>query len=77
MTRDELLDKIEDIQYWQESFAGVTFIKAIREVVDLHKPKFYPAGCKDETCCPEFFACENCGCYYPCSTIQAIEKELG
>ena len=38
MTHDELLDKIEDIEYWQEQYAGKTFMKAIRAVVELHKP---------------------------------------
>lgn len=72
MTRDELLDKIEDIQYWQENFAGVFFVKAIREVVDLHKPSPVPEWVPTESE-------EICWCAhkYPCPTIQIIEKGLG
>lgn len=73
MTHDELVDIaiVKDLNKLIRKQ-----MKAINAVFELHEPKFYPAGCKDETCCPEFFACENCGTYYPCPTIQAIEKEL-
>jgi len=68
MTHDKLLDKIESIEYWQEHFANKTFLKALRAVVELHKPN------KNNLC-------EICRWYmnkhkYPCPTIQAIEKEL-
>lgn len=76
MTHDKLLDKIEAIDYWQEHFANRTFLKALRAVVELHKP-----------CEPvsddKFITCETCNYEYhreypyPCKTIQAIEKELG
>lgn len=75
MTHDELLAKIE-------SFNKVTTEgmerKAIRAVVELHKPIQYPIStglvddcgiCRQE---PYYSANEP----YPCSTIQAIEKEL-
>ncbi len=70
MTHDELKDKIEDIEYWQEQYAGKTFIKALRAVVELHKPFDSQRG----------MACLECSNQqdmpYPCPTIQAIEKEL-
>ena len=69
MTHDQLLDRIEDIEYWQEQYAGKTFMKAIRAVVELHKPQ--PDHCP---CCPPVL-CE-CAEVYPCPTIQAIEKAL-
>ena len=79
MTREELIAKIEH-------FRDVPFdplIDAIRAVVELHKPKIITnihSGKK-------YFFCSHCleerGDYmspqevsYPCSTIQAIEKEL-
>ena len=77
MTHDELLAKISNrVDDCLGIYAGAVLGDALRAVVELHRPKFYPAGCEDETCCPEFFACENCGAYYPCSTIQTIEKGL-
>jgi len=71
MTHDELKDKIEDIEYWQEQYAGKTFIKALRAVVELHKPEpLDERGNVCLTCCPDLLT------LYPCPTIQAIEKEL-
>lgn len=61
MTYDELKDKIEDIEYWQEQYAGKTFIKALRAVIELHKPDY-------EMC----MTCEMTD--YPCKTIKCIEK---
>jgi len=71
MIHDELLDKIEDIEYWQEHYAGKTFIKAIRAVVELHKP----LKLNNVTHCPECQYGSAAGTY-PCPTIQVIEKEL-
>ena len=68
MTHDELLDKMEDIEYWQEQYAGKTFIKALRAVVELHEPEEQYHG--------QYQKCWNCDLVYPCPTIQAIEKEL-
>ncbi len=76
MTHDKLLDKIEDIEYWQEQYAGLTFVKALRAVVELHKPV------KDEWI--EYTTCRACRVgdddhyspVYPCPTIEAIEEEL-
>lgn len=62
MTHDELLDLTM-------SDAMLAIRKALRAVVELHKP--------DEYCCP---VCgpvlDICGVEYPCPTIQAIEEQL-
>jgi hypothetical protein len=69
VTHDELLTKITHYNYME---AG-DLIKALRAVVELHKPKYM--GCGEDNCCgPDM--CE-CGDTLPCPTIQAIEKELG
>ena len=78
MTHDELLDKI----YWHWKTATDTefyglggYRTALRAVVELHKP----IQISNEQLCN---ACEewtNEGqkqLFYPCPTIQAIEKEL-
>ena len=55
--------------------------KAFRAVVELHKPKEEDGKlwCKHEVCYNhiEFLERNDCDCFYPCPTIQAIEKELG
>lgn len=73
MTYEELLAKID----WYDPYYCEELQKALLAIMELHKPQFNPPGCEDETCCPAFVSCEDCGAYYPCSTIQAIEKELG
>lgn len=73
MTHDELLAKIE-------SFNKVTTEgmerKAIRAVVQLHKPFM---GNTLELCyeCMQLRKVNDPVVTYPCHTIQAIEKELG
>jgi len=72
MTHDELLAKIE-------SFNKVTTEgmerKALRAVVELHKPELHQND--------NLEGCVQCSSFsyryveYPCPTIQAIEKELG
>ena len=68
MNTDQLKDKIEDIDYWQEQFANKTFMKALLAVLEIHKPEgvycFACAGTYDD-------AQE-----YPCPTVEAIEKAL-
>ena len=82
MTHEELLanisEEIKSAEFEERCNDGgwSAGAKALRAVVELHKPQFNPPGCEDETCCPAFVSCEDCGAYYPCSTIQAIEKEL-
>jgi hypothetical protein len=69
MTYDEILDKI-DVLGHTSSWA------ALRAVVKLHKPVHFVLKDSEikETYC-------DCGIgrlnFYPCPTIQAIEKELG
>jgi hypothetical protein len=78
MTHDELLDKI----YWHwknaddaEFFGLSGYRKALRAVVELHKP--YTEREDGLIICN--LACNDEGGYfeiYPCATIQAILKEL-
>ena len=46
--------------------------KALRAVVELHKPYKSMQGTSCLECSEDEYAC-----LYPCQTIQAIEKELG
>ena len=83
MTHDELLDKI----YWHwknaddaEFFGLSGYRKALRAVVELHKPEQEIGGGCDENG-QELWVCIHCidgdGFQdYPCPTIQSIEKEL-
>lgn len=70
MTYDKLKDKI----YWHwknaydSEFYGLGgYRKALRAVVELHKPYTEQVA---------YAICTTCQCLYPCPTIQAIEKEL-
>ena len=68
MTHDELLEKIKREEDYLKTYAegyGFVVTDALRAVVELHKTKDGKKFCK------------TCGKFYPCSTIQAIEKELG
>ena len=67
MTHDELLAEIDKVPFmpWGQ------YIKALRAVVELHKPTKAIKGAD------EYDACKHCyPTVYPCPTIQAIEKEL-
>ena len=67
MTHDELL-AICDNYSFKDSTEPV---KALRAVVELHKPTpLDERGNVCLTCCPDLLT------LYPCPTIQAIEKEL-
>ena len=73
MSHDELLADInEAIQYEEDKQVW----KALRAVMELHRPELIESGKESifvcSTCNPEWFW-EN---PYPCPTIQAIEKEL-
>ena len=90
MTHDELLAKID---YTVAIYEGLSvldirvltaYLKALREVVELHKPTADGLGCSYE-----FIECHDhtglgcdvpptCNQYqsYPCPTIQAIERQL-
>lgn len=87
MTNDELLAKLDYLKELAQAandFDMYEFrpaINALRAIVELHKPinytkETYPdrTDLRDVLFCP---ACTIAGVsYYPCSTIQAIEKEL-
>lgn len=66
MTHDELLAEINRLDKVLTDSYGMS---ALRAVVELHNPEFWPSlnvtyceGCKDQ--------------FYPCPTIEAVEKEL-
>jgi len=68
MTHDELLAEINkelEITHWEAWHEGA---RALRAVVELHKPRDYKAGNWCIGC--------NADYEYPCPTIQEIEKEL-
>lgn len=72
MTRDELLDKFEDIEYWQEQYAGKTFLKALHSVVELHseakaEPTSYCKGCS---------VLGVLTIAWPCPTITVIDRMM-
>jgi len=70
MTHDELLWAINSVveNGTCETVGHYSSAKAIRAVVELHKPFLYPEDDK--------IYCDECNVKYPCKTIQAIEKEL-
>ena len=83
MTRDELLSSI--IDYGENGpidYGQIDLSKALRAVVELHKPewallKIILPGTKPDPVA----ICSHCSDdqwrkSYPCDTIQAIEKEL-
>lgn len=78
MIHEELLNKIEAIDYWQEHFANKTFMKALLAVVELHKPFIYEGRFATYKRCGGCSSLEEetLGNIYPCPTIQVIEKEL-
>ena len=67
MNHDDLLHDLIQLQHYSERSAFENGIKALRAVVELHKPV------EDSPYCEACVASDET---YPCSTIQAIEKEL-
>lgn len=66
MTHDELLAKIDD--YFDYGHDTTVLTQTLRAVVELHKPwKSYCSYCLN---------IEGGYMPYPCTEIQAIEKEL-
>jgi hypothetical protein len=68
MTHDELMYKVDDLDC-----AGMVddiAVKALRAVVELHKPD------SNGDCCNVCLSWPIDHEDYPCLTIQAIEKEL-
>jgi hypothetical protein len=63
MTHDELLELIETSEeFYDDGLNATPAWSGLRSVVELHKP--------------EYTRCIECESFYPCTTIQAIEKEL-
>jgi hypothetical protein len=81
MTHDELKALIENKFNNQSPLHDAQIVNALYRVVELHKPieEDGKLWCREEVCYNhiEFLERNNCGCSYPCPTIQAIEKELG
>ena len=81
MTQDELLEEIDDStdglkhEHLFEKLLANT--KALRAVVELHKPWYRPGLTKPAPVCAICYTDEGIRVFYPCATIQAIEKELG
>ena len=75
MTHDDLLIEINrrlDVSYYN---GDPQSMQALRAVVELHKPYDNSDDIDGSD-----LRCSECGQgfeYYPCPTIQAIEKELG
>lgn len=69
MTYNELRDYID--KFDAAGMVNEPVVKALRAVVELHKPIKYKTVLHVRTGC-------TCGtAKYPCLTIQAIEEELG
>ena len=69
-------DEIRDLCWYAERSEFEKVTKALRAVVELHKPVFAIANGVEG---PKY--CQQCAdgrvyATYPCPTIQAIEKEL-
>ena len=77
MKHDDLKLKIDECINWyedQEKFDEViSYIKAIKLVVELHKPiETYNINSLNKS----WLTCNHCDDMYSCPTIQAVEKEL-
>ena len=70
MTHNELLAKIGNPVDEGYQYGDIVFNKALRAVVELHKPT-------GDGMCGKCLGLAADWVTYPCSTIQAIEKELG
>ena len=73
MTHDELLAKIDDFIVFRGALKN-DFVYALRAVVELHKPM--SDRMPDCAECVTIHQGETDVVFYPCPTIQAIEKEL-
>ena len=71
MTHNELLARLDQLESYHISDPA---LNALRAVVELHKQKSSEYFDKDVclACSPDIDIYE----YYPCPTIQAIEKKL-
>lgn len=76
MTHDELLKELDYAKGANTPMNGRwLFYKALRAIVELHKPDDSDFPDEWENC----IECSGNGysALYPCDTIRAIEKELG
>jgi hypothetical protein len=76
MTHEELLARVQYNQGYQMGLDGYKICSALRAVVELHRRD------KDGCCSAYCVRVDDDGyawhqSFYPCPTIQAIEKELG
>jgi hypothetical protein len=83
MTYDELVEELDGwIRFLHDNNKGKSWVKAIRSVVELHKPVMQWSGGYDGEENPLYAEqCSDCSSNgftqeYPCQTIQAIRKEL-
>ena len=80
MTHDELLARVigiskENVKFWPNLEIFLTpNTKALRAVVELHKPTEVEWADEEQAC--SHCSTRDWDIYYPCETIQAIEKEL-
>jgi hypothetical protein len=78
MTHDELLAKIDIWKFqtkgYDDTYEVHGILNALRAVVELHKP--YESTDNGLLCRYEVNS-NSPYHWYPCETIQAIEKELG
>ncbi len=81
MTHDELRDYID--KFDAAGMINEPAVKALRVVVELHKPNGRKCEkCGENVCwgCGEWGCGDDCHCschgVYPCATIKAIEQEL-
>ena len=72
MTHEELLETLEHTA--QDGMADEPILKALRAVVELHKP--YQGYVEEEKVC-QVCRSHQWAVVYPCQTIQAIAKEVG
>ena len=78
-THEELLARIDRIDESLSQRARVEDLvtnKALREVIELHKPEYISANEYSATYCSHCGNMEAPACYWPCPTIQAIDVEL-
>ena len=84
MTHDELLEEINEViaDFDLKFDNSNPYYKALRAVVQLHKPVMQWSGGYDGEDNPLYAEqCSDCSSNgftqeYPCQTIQAIQKEL-
>ena len=79
MTHDELLEEFDRwIRFLADKNKGKEWVKALRAVVELHKPESATLQSWFKLLNNKaVIGCKLCNDFYPCPTIQAIEKELG